>query len=133
LGIQIAMIEDAPAGLRVLIPPDRGTAPAFLRAQMDAVKDAPCQVVLQATVLPEGRGGKVPGWTVIDLSAATRTKAKAPSSKGEGKGEGKASSSTTKGGGEGANPGNGQGAADTGTGGGQAPLIGAPPITVIIE
>jgi len=63
LAVGAAGAKDRPV---ILIPAERQWSPAMLAQVMRAVADAPCQVILVSTVMPEGKIARKT-WTVLDL------------------------------------------------------------------
>lgn len=69
-----AVAEINPSLPTISIPEERSFDPDGLRATLDALAKAPGQIILTSTVMPTNRGGKVPGWTIIDLSGEKKEK-----------------------------------------------------------
>lgn len=82
-----AVAEINPSLPTVSIPEERSFDPDGLRATLDALAKAPGQIILTSTVMPTNRGGKVPGWTIIDLSGEKKEKEKKPKKEKEAKTE----------------------------------------------
>lgn len=67
LALACATASEATGVLRVFVPEDRAFDPHTLRAVLEALSDAPGQVIIATTTKPAGRMPK--GWTLVETGA----------------------------------------------------------------
>jgi hypothetical protein len=64
LALACATSTDSPDILRIFVPEDRAFDPQTLRNVLEALTDAPGQVIIATTIKPAGRMPK--GWTLVE-------------------------------------------------------------------